>query len=112
VQRQEQFEQLLAPQGERVALGPMLDDAGLAQLAEPRIEHAGVGLGGLLQGPEGEGPIAQLPQDAPGHAPSQQVEQRHDRAAGGRAAHAPARKWGSHAMISVAHHERAVLRKA
>lgn len=103
VERQQQLEQLPAVRSEPVSLRPVLDDGGLAQLAEPGVENAGVGLGGLLQGAEGEATIAQLPQDAKGHAAAEQVEQRHHRPAGGRAAYAPAGKGSCHAMISVAH---------
>src|SRR5436190_4401069 len=103
VERQERRQQLPALRRERVAVGGVVHETGLAQLLEARVEHAGVGCGRLLQGAEGEGLLAQLPQDAQGHAPAQQVEQRHDGASGGRAAHAPAGFGEGHvAIISVA----------
>lgn len=76
----------------RVALGAMLDDLRLAQLPQPDVEHARVGPGGLLQTPEGQATaVPQLPEDAQGHAPAEQVEQRHDGPAGGRSTHATVR---------------------
>ncbi len=73
-----------APQrAQRVAPFGVHDDLVLPQLRKTRIEDARVGFGRLLQRTEGQWSVApELPQNAQGRAPSQQIEQHHDRPPG------------------------------
>ena len=89
VQRQEGAEQFLARLREAIAAGGhQLDKAGLPQLGQPRLQHGRGGVvAGLAQRARCQRRFAQLPQYPQRPAPAQQVEQRHDRAAGSRAAH-------------------------
>src|SRR5215472_415054 len=70
----------------------MFDDAALAQLLEACIEHAGAGRACCQQLAEGEATLlAQFPEHAQRPAAPEQIQERHDRPAGRRTAHAMAR---------------------
>ena len=88
VQRQEVFVKLPAQRRELVSAGGhQFDQVRLAQVREPGLQHGRRGfVTGGAQGARRQRLIAQFPQDAQAPAPSQEVEQRHDRPARCRAA--------------------------
>src|SRR5262249_44894991 len=62
---------------------PVLDDLGIAQLLETAVEHAWIGLSGLLQRAKCEGPFraGKFPKDSKCHPAPQEIKQDHNRAA-------------------------------
>ena len=84
--------QLRPARGQPVPIVGALHDARLAQLGEPVAEHAGGDAAApALQLPEaGYRPGPQLPEHAQRPPPAQQVEERHDRPAGGGPPYRPA----------------------
>src|SRR5438128_2642938 len=93
----ERVEQAPSLRARRVAVRPELDDPRIAQLPQALHEDArGHTVAALAERAEVEWPVAHLPEDADRPAPPEQVEQRHDRPSGARAAHGPSRRRYGH----------------
>src|SRR5580658_5978839 len=92
-ERRQQFQKLKAPRAEAIPAGVAENKPARAQFLEAGVEQRGIGLGCALERPECESVIGarQLPQNAQGGPAAKQIEQRHHRAAGARAAHGNAR---------------------
>src|SRR6516164_9947403 len=90
-QRHDGLAELVTERCQRIAVTAEADQKAVAEFLQPLIEHRRTrSPAGLLKRAECERTCAKLPQDPQRPAPTEQVEQRHNRPAGGRSPYAPA----------------------